>query len=74
MLTQLNAVIDGTTSHSTKLASEQVAGYPAQAGIQSIDHHLRSRTTYGFVRFADTCICWIPACARMTGLLEFDNA
>jgi hypothetical protein len=27
-------VIDGATSHSTKPASVQVAGYPAQAGIQ----------------------------------------
>jgi hypothetical protein len=27
-------VIDETTSHSTKPASGQVAGYPAKAGIQ----------------------------------------
>jgi hypothetical protein len=27
-------VIDETTSHATKPASWQVAGYPAQAGIQ----------------------------------------
>jgi hypothetical protein len=29
-----NSVIDETTSHSTKPASWQVAGYPAKAGIQ----------------------------------------
>jgi ATP-dependent helicase/nuclease subunit A len=32
------SVIDGTTSHSTKPASGQVAGYPAQAGIQQIEN------------------------------------
>jgi len=31
------AVTDGATSHSTKPASGQVAGYPAQAGVQSIE-------------------------------------
>ncbi len=31
-----DAVVDRTTSHSTKPASGQVAGYPAQAGIQTI--------------------------------------
>ncbi|WP_237247639.1 hypothetical protein [Sideroxyarcus emersonii] len=56
-------VIDGTSSHSTKLASEQVAGYPAQAGIQSFFQH-----AVGFV-FAvqrNGFINWIPACAGMT--------
>ena len=33
--TKPESVIDGTTSHSTKPASGQVAGYPAKAGIQS---------------------------------------
>jgi hypothetical protein len=30
----MHAVIDEQTNHSTKPASWQVAGYPAQAGIQ----------------------------------------
>ena len=38
------AVIDGTTSHSTKPASGQVAGYPAQAGIQQVEQISRSET------------------------------
>jgi hypothetical protein len=33
-----SAVIDGTTSQSTKPASWQVAGYPAQAGIQLLEN------------------------------------
>ena len=32
------AVIDETTSHSTKPASWQVAGYPTKAGIQQGKH------------------------------------
>jgi ATP-dependent helicase/nuclease subunit A len=39
-----NPVIDGTISHSTKPASGQVAGYPAQAGIQTIEQTSRSET------------------------------
>ncbi len=34
-ITKSEYVIDRTTSHSTKPASGQVAGYPAKAGIQS---------------------------------------
>ncbi|NOT82180.1 MAG: hypothetical protein HOP01_05615 [Gallionella sp.] len=34
-VTDKKTVIDKASSHSTKPASGQVAGYPAQAGIQS---------------------------------------
>ncbi len=38
------SVIDRTTSHSTKPASGQVAGYPAQAGIQIVEQASRIET------------------------------
>ncbi len=47
-----NSVIDKTTSQSTKLASEQVAGYPAKAGIQLIKWHPATRDKKSFVRCA----------------------
>ncbi len=59
------AVIDVATSHSTKPASGQVAGYPAQAGIQLIERCPRSGTT-GLVCCAAFFSYLIPACAGMT--------
>jgi len=63
-----SAVIDGTTSQSTKPASWQVAGYPAQAGIQQNKFSPRSGRDWGFVPLRGAqLISWIPACAGMTG-------
>ncbi len=53
-----NYVIDGTTSHSTKPASGQVVGYPAQAGIQ---------------RFYLTCIWVLPTALRWSLFIELDS-
>jgi hypothetical protein len=58
-------VIDGTTSQSTKPASWQVAGYPAQAGIQQKETRIADKTYSS--RFAGLLVAdWIPAFAGMT--------
>ncbi|MBU1215131.1 MAG: hypothetical protein KKF58_00265 [Gammaproteobacteria bacterium] len=51
-------VIDGAASQSTKPASWQVAGYPAQAGIQMIEQFpAQVGQQHGFVRFAEYFFC-----------------
>jgi hypothetical protein len=49
----MRIIIDGTTSQSTKPASWQVAGYPAQAGIQTVEKSRVAGQCWGFVRFAE---------------------
>ncbi|MBW8078593.1 MAG: hypothetical protein GJU76_11075 [Gallionella sp.] len=62
-----SCVIDRTASHFTKPASWQVAGYPAQAGIQSRNHARAADKTKLLSPFVgDFLIIWIPACAGMT--------
>jgi hypothetical protein len=60
-----STVVSETTSHSTKPASWQVAGYPAEAGIQLFENH-RVAGQHDFVCYAVFFSCWIPACAGMT--------
>jgi hypothetical protein len=64
----IRAVIDETTSHSTKPASWQVVGYLAQAGIQLIINLLQSWSKALFRPLRGVFFCWIPACAGMTAL------
>jgi hypothetical protein len=40
---------------------------PAQAGIQMIEQFPLTGQRLGFVRYAGSLSCWIPACAGMTG-------
>jgi hypothetical protein len=61
-----DAVIDKATSHSTKPASWQVAGYPAQAGIQIISKVTAQRFIAVLSAMRAVCLDWIPACAGMT--------
>jgi hypothetical protein len=62
-------VIDKATSHSTKLASEQVAGYPVKTGIQKEQKSRVADKTIMLSRHAGNySINWIPAFAGMTGL------
>ena len=64
-------VIGGTTSHSTRLSKDdnQVAGYPAKAGIQAINNtptqwDNSKNTALSAMRSCLTS--WIPAFAGMT--------
>ena len=60
------AVIGVTSSHSTKPASRQVAGYPAKAGIQQEKiPHSGQKLDVVPLRGAGL-ISWIPAFAGMT--------
>ena len=61
-----NSVIDKTASQSTKLASEQVAGYPAKAGIQIIKCIPQRGTKKVLSAVQAFIFCWIPAFTGMT--------
>jgi hypothetical protein len=56
----LNFVIDETTSHSTKPASWQVAGYPAQAGIQLIKNFCKAGQKLNVDRYAECFFAGFP--------------
>ncbi len=82
MSANLQAVIDVTTNHSTKPASGQVAGYPAQSGRHSraggnpVNHKITAQRDSMAVLSAtrDSCSSWIPACAGMTRFGAIDRS
>jgi hypothetical protein len=53
------------------LATESVI--PAQAGIQLIENPRTAGQYQGFIRFAGCLFRWIPACAGMTGLMNYQG-